>query len=248
MPADTDPSMNHRVSDTHAGDSCVCDSGGRESGIWPRATRAGWLLVAAFVALAGAVAGRLHAARAAEDAPPARGSEAGDALGRLDRVVEKLDRLIDRLGAERMGPQGPPPPPHHGPANERHHAPERHHGPERHDGHAERREAGPHGEDGGGAGHRPGGPERGPMPGPISGPMPGMPGPRPSPGRATGPWGEERPGRPDQRGGMPAEMRDIMQRRMEEAQRRMREAQERYRELEERVRKLEAEVERLRSA
>ena len=55
-------------------------------------------------------------AKAAEEAPARdRGSEAGDAVGRLDRLIEKLDRLVDRLDADRRHPPGPPQPHRAGP-------------------------------------------------------------------------------------------------------------------------------------
>jgi hypothetical protein len=141
-----------------------------------------WLAVAGCVVVLGAVAGRMHFARAAEEGPAYEQAPAGeDAASRLDRIIEKLDRVVDRMHAERMGPPGPPP-------------------------HRGRGERGDH------AG-------------------PGM-------------WSEGRPPRPD----MPPEMREMIERRMQDGRKRMEQAREKFRELEDRVKKLEAEVERLKSA
>jgi len=164
-----------------------------------------WLAVAGCVVVLGTVAGRMHFARAAEEGPAyERSSEAGDAASRLDRIIEKLDRVVDRMNAERMGPPGPPPHrdrgEHSGPGE---------HGPRGHRGHGER------GEYGDRAG-------------------PGM-------------WGEGRAPRPP-RADMPPEVREMIERRMQEGRQRMEQAREKFKELEERVKKLEAEIERLKAA
>jgi hypothetical protein len=52
----------------------------------------------------------MHFARAAEDGSVSERNSAGDdAASRLDRIIEKLDRVVDRMSAERMGPPGTPP-------------------------------------------------------------------------------------------------------------------------------------------
>jgi hypothetical protein len=168
-----------------------------------------WLAVAGCVVVLGAVAGRMHFARAAEEGPAYEQAPAGgDAASRLDRIIEKLDRVVDRMHAERMGPPGPPP--HRGRGERR--------GPGEPGGH---REHGEHAE------HRGHG-ERGEHPGP-------------------GMWSEGRPQRPP-RPDMPPEMREMIERRMQDGRKRMEQAREKFRELEDRVKKLEAEVERLKSA
>ncbi|MFM8379530.1 MAG: hypothetical protein ACKOB1_09430 [Planctomycetia bacterium] len=63
------------------------------------------------------VADRMHAVTAAEDAPAYE--RPGESPDRLDRIAEKLDRLLERMEG-RMGPGGPPwgdrrGPPHDGP-------------------------------------------------------------------------------------------------------------------------------------
>ena len=69
-----------------------------------------WMAVAGCVVVLGTVAGRVHFARAAEEGPAYERAAAGDdAASRLDRIIEKLDRVVDRMSAERMGPPGPPP-------------------------------------------------------------------------------------------------------------------------------------------
>jgi len=69
-----------------------------------------WLAVAGCVVVLGTVAGRVHFARAAEEGSASERAPAGDdAASRLDRIIEKLDRVVDRMNAERMGPPGPPP-------------------------------------------------------------------------------------------------------------------------------------------
>ena len=69
-----------------------------------------WLAVAGCVVVLGSVAGRIHYARAAEEGQPYERAPAGDdAASRLDRIIEKLDRVVDRMHAERMGPPGRPP-------------------------------------------------------------------------------------------------------------------------------------------
>ena len=65
-----------------------------------------WFALAGCLALVGAMAGRLHFARGAEDAQAyERTPAADDAASRLDRIIEKLDRVVDRMHAERMGPR-----------------------------------------------------------------------------------------------------------------------------------------------
>ena len=64
-----------------------------------------WLAVAGCVVVLGTVAGRVHFARAAEEGSVSERAPAGDdAASRLDRIIEKLDRVVDRMSAERMGP------------------------------------------------------------------------------------------------------------------------------------------------
>lgn len=163
-----------------------------------------WLAMAGCVVVLGTVAGRIHFARAAEEGPAYERAPAGDdAAGRLDRIIEKLDRVVDRMHAERMGPPGPPP--HHRDRGE-HRGPDERGGP---------REHGEHGERGGHGG-------------------PGM-------------WSEGRPPRPP-RPDMPPEMREMIEKRMQEGRKRMEQAREKFKELEERIKKLEAEVERLKAA
>jgi len=163
-----------------------------------------WLAVAGCVLVLGTVAGRVHFARAAEEGSASERAPAGDdAASRLDRIIEKLDRVVDRMNAERMGPPGPPP--HRGPGDRGspgEHGPRGHRGP---DGRGE------HGDHAG----------------------PGM-------------WSEGRPPRPS-RPDMPPEMREMIERRLQEGRQRMEQAREKFRELEERVKKLEAEVERLKA-
>jgi polyhydroxyalkanoate synthesis regulator phasin len=60
-------------------------------------------------------------------------------------------------------------------------------------------------------------------------------------------WSEGRPPR-SPRPDMPPEMREMIERRMQEGRKRMEQAREKFRELEERVKKLEAEIERLKAA
>jgi polyhydroxyalkanoate synthesis regulator phasin len=60
-------------------------------------------------------------------------------------------------------------------------------------------------------------------------------------------WGEGRPPRPP-RADMPPEVREMIEKRMQEGRARMEQAREQFQELEERVKKLEAEIERLKAA
>lgn len=60
--------------------------------------------------------------------------------------------------------------------------------------------------------------------------------------------GEGRPGRPRPMADMPPEMREMIEKRMQEGRKRMEQAREKFQELEERVKKLEAEIERLKAA
>lgn len=163
-----------------------------------------WLALAGCVVVLGGLAGRLHFARAAEEGLPHERSPGGDdAAMRLDRIIDKLDRVVDRMQPERMGPPGPP---HHG----RREGGEPH-GPREH---AERHGPGEHGPHGHHREHR-----------------------------GHGMWSEGRPPRPD----MPPEMREMIERRMQEGRSRMEQARARFLELEERVKKLEAEIERLKA-
>ena len=119
-----------------------------------------WLAVAGCVTVLAVVAGRMHFVRAAEEGPAYdRASEGGDAASRLDQIIEKLDRVVDRMQAERMGPPDRPP-----------------------------------------------------------------------------------------RADMPPEVREMIEKRMQEGRKRMEQAREKFQELEERVKKLEAEIERLKAA
>ena len=161
-----------------------------------------WLAVAGCVAVLAVVAGRMHAVRAAEEgAAHEHAPEAGDAASRLDRIIEKLDRVVDRMHAERMGP--PDRPPQRGPGGRG--------GPRERDVHEEHGDQSEYGQRG-----------------------PGM-------------RGEGRPPRPP-RADMPPEVREMIEKRMQEARKRMEQAREKFHELEERVKKLEAEIERLKAA
>lgn len=167
-----------------------------------------WLAVAGCVVVLGAVAGRIHHVRAADEGSVSDRTPGGeDAARRLDRIIEKLDRVVDRMQSERMGPPGPPP-----------HRRGDHGGPREH---GSREHGGPD--------HQ--GPEESWHGGPGDRGRPGM-------------WSEGRPPRPE----MPPEMREMIERRMQEGRRRMEQAREKFRELEERVKKLEAEIERLKAA
>jgi hypothetical protein len=107
-----------------------------------------WLAVAGCVVVLGSMAGRMHFARAAEEGSVSERAPVGDdAASRLDRIIEKLDRVVDRMHGERMGPPGPPP--HHGHGDDRHRPRgpgERgeHRGPGEHHGPGERGERGEH--------------------------------------------------------------------------------------------------------
>jgi len=159
-----------------------------------------WLAVAGCVTVIAVVAGRMHFVRAAEEGPAYdRASVGGDAASRLDQIIEKLDRVVDRMQADRMGP--PDRPPQRGPGGR--------------GGPRGREEHGEHEERGGPAG-------------------PGM-------------WSEGRPPRPP-RADMPPEVREMIEKRMQEGRKRMEQAREKFQELEERVKKLEAEIERLKAA
>jgi hypothetical protein len=171
-----------------------------------------WIAVAGCVVVLVAAAGRMRPSQA-DDAPPPRERPVaeGDAAGRLDRLIEKLDRVADRMESERRGPPDRPP----------HRMPPGPGGPREHREHGEHPEHGDY--------HRPGDHIGPPPPGP----------------RGPGIRGE---GRRGPMGDMPPEMREMLQKRMQEAQRRMEQARDKFKELEERVKKLEAEVERLKSA
>lgn len=156
-----------------------------------------WLAVAGCVVVLASVAGRIHFARAADEGPAYERTTEGDAASRLDRIIDKLDRVVDRMNADRMGPPGPPP--HRGPGGHGEHPGDHHR-----DHHRQ------HGE-------------------------PGM-------------RGEARPGRPRPMADMPPEMREMIEKRMQEGRKRMEQAREKFQELEERVKKLEAEIERLKAA
>jgi len=179
-----------------------------------------WLAVAGCVAAIAVVAGRMHFVRAAEEGPPyERAAEGGDAATRLDRIIEKLDRVVDRMQAERMPP--PDRPPQRGPGGRG--------GPRGREEHGEREEHGGRGGDGEPRHRGPG------QPGEHVGPAgPGM-------------WSEGRPPRPP-RADMPPEVREMIEKRMQEGRKRMEQAREKFQELEERVKKLEAEIERLKAA
>ena len=160
-----------------------------------------WLAVAGCVAVLAVVAGRMHSVRAAEEgAVNEHAPEAGDAASRLDRIIEKLDRVVDRMHAERMGP--PDRPPQRGPGGRGGRR-----GREEYEEHGDQSEYGQRG--------------------------PGMRG-----------EGRPRPPRAD----MPPEVREMIEKRMQEARKRMEQAREKFQELEERVKKLEAEIERLKAA
>ena len=168
-----------------------------------------WLAVAGCVVVLGAVAGRVHFARAAEEGSVSERAPAGvDAASRLDRIIEKLDRVVDRMNAERMGPPGPP---QRGRGDRG--------GPRGPGEQGEHRGPGEHGPRGSG--------ERGGPAGPHM-------------------WSEGHPPRPP-RPDMPPEMREMIERRMQEGRQRMEQAREKFKELEERVKKLEAEIERLKA-
>lgn len=152
-----------------------------------------WLAVAGCVVVLASVAGQIHFARAADEGPAYERATEGDAASRLDRIIEKLDRVVDRMNTDRMAPPGPPP----------------HRGPDRHGEH-HRDHHRQHGE-------------------------PGM-------------RGEGRPARPRPMADMPPEMREMIEKRMQEGRKRMEQAREKFQELEERVKKLEAEIERLKAA
>jgi hypothetical protein len=182
-----------------------------------------WLAVAGCVTVLAVVAGRMHFVRAAEEGPAYdRASEGGDAASCLDQIIEKLDRVVDRMQAERMGP--PDRPPQRGPGGRG-----RPRGREEHGEHEEHEE---HGERGGRGEPR----HRGP----------GQPGERGGPA-GPGMWSEGRPPRPP-RADMPPEVREMIEKRMQEGRKRMEQAREKFQELEERVKKLEAEIERLKAA
>jgi hypothetical protein len=157
---------------------------------------------------------RLHAVRADDDAPAYERSGSGDSLDRLDRIVEKLGRVV-----ERMEHGGPPPhrrPPHDG------------------DGPRGEHSRPPHG-------HR------------------HHPGPGPGPGFGPGPmWGEMSPEMKERMEKrleeLPPEVRERVERRMEEGRARMEEMKDRmekarakFKEMEGRIEKLESEVAELKA-
>ena len=173
-----------------------------------------WLAVAGCGVGLLVVMDRLHAVRADDDAPASERSGGGDSLDRLDRIVEKLGRVVERM--EHGGP-----PPHRRPP---------------HDGDGPRVEHGrpPHG-------HR------------------HHPGPGPGPGFGPGPmWGEMPPEMKERMEKrleeLPPEVRERVERRMEEGRARMEEMKDRmekarakFKEMEERIEKLEAEVAELKA-
>ena len=65
-----------------------------------------WMGLAACGVGLACVADRMHAVTAAEDAPAYE--RPGESPDRLDRIAEKLDRLLERMEG-RMGPGGPHP-------------------------------------------------------------------------------------------------------------------------------------------
>lgn len=69
-----------------------------------------WLAVAGCGVGLLVAADRLRTARADDGPSASERSGGGDALDRLDRIVDKLSRVVDRM--DRGGPPGPPP--HHG--------------------------------------------------------------------------------------------------------------------------------------
>lgn len=152
---------------------------------------------------------RLRVVRAADEAPAYERSGGGDSLDRLDRIVEKLGRVVERM--EHGGP-----PPHRRPP---------------HDGGGPRGEEGrpPHG-------HRH---HAGHGPGPM--------------------WGEMSPEMKERMEKrleeLPPEVRERVEKRMEEGRKRMEEMKDRmekarakFKEMEERIEKLEAEVAELKAA
>lgn len=208
----------------------------------PRA--ATWLRVAAILTVSAAAVAPLPVVRAVEDGPsPTGAAPESDAAGRLDRIAEKLDRLLDRMTAERQGPPGPPAPPPLGPGGPR---PEPHGDAREHGHHGPHGEPGHHGPQAGPRGWWPGMGGGPPVPGQFPGRIPGqgfgagvpVPGrsdrPEPWHGPGMGPWSE-----------MPAEMREMVLQPVRAAHHRLDEAGEKFRQLEERIRRLEAEVERL---
>lgn len=157
---------------------------------------------------------RLRMVRADDDAPAYARSEGGDSLDRLERIVEKLGRVV-----ERMEHGGPPPhdrPPHDRPP---------------HDG------DGPRGE--------PGRPPHGHRHHAAHGPGPMWDEMSPERKERIERWLEELPPEVRER----AEKRmEEGRRRMAEMKDRMEQARARFREMEERIAKLESEVADLKSA
>jgi uncharacterized coiled-coil protein SlyX len=100
-----------------------------------------WLAVAGCGAGLLVAVDRLRVVRADDDAPAYERSGGGDSLDRLDRIVDKLGRVVDRM--EHPGPHGRPPhgrpprdgerpehgPMHHGSMHDGRHPHGPHHGP-----------------------------------------------------------------------------------------------------------------------
>ncbi len=174
-----------------------------------------WLALAGCVAVVCGLAGRQHFVKAAEEGAYSRPAEGGDAASRLDRLVEKLDRIVDRMAAERRGPP-PDRPGRRGPdarddrAERDDHAEHRDHdGPSREHG---QRGPGRH-EDRGGPGMRGEG-RRGP----------------------PGPWGEVPP---EMREMMQRRMHETRQR-MDQAREKFQELEQRVKKLEAEVERLKS--------
>ncbi|MFM1997350.1 MAG: hypothetical protein RLZZ111_1737 [Planctomycetota bacterium] len=92
-----------------------------------------WIAVAGCVVVLVAAAGRMRPSLADDPTPPReRPVTEGDAASRLDRIIEKLDRVVDRMEAERRGPPDRPP----------HRMPPGPGGPREHREHAEHSERG----------------------------------------------------------------------------------------------------------
>ncbi|MGB8855025.1 MAG: hypothetical protein WCC69_15835 [Pirellulales bacterium] len=171
-----------------------------------------WLAVAGCGVGLLVAADRLRTVRADDDAPAYERSGGGDSLDRLDRIVEKLGRVVERM--EHGGP-----PPHDRPLHRR--------PPHDSDGPRGEHSRPPHGHR-----HHPG-PGFGPGPGPM--------------------WGEMSPEMKERMEKrleeLPPEVRERVEKRMEEGRKRMEEMRDRmekarakFKEMEERIEKLEAEV------
>lgn len=94
-----------------------------------------WIAVAGCVVVLMAAAGRMRSSQADDAAlPRERPITEGDAASRLDRLIEKLDRVADRIESERRGPPHRMPPGPGGPREHREHAEHPEHGEYRHPG------------------------------------------------------------------------------------------------------------------